>query len=170
MLKSVCVCVGGVSIPQSAYLLTSCGVAPPWFLACGCDWSQAVSTHFQKKRSGPGLISWWIHSLWYSPDPINFWLYSVEFLLFPGLILIHWVVSVHLQTNHKSDWVQIWWTSSFSAFPSLINFRSNEFSIFPGSWLVKQLPGICRQTADRNELKFGEPNHCGTPLVWAWPG
>ena len=62
--------------------------------------------------------------------------------------LIGRVLSVHLQKNYWSDWVQSWWTNSLRASPVLINFWScsTEFLPFHGLWLTEQFPCICRQT------------------------
>ena len=43
---------------------------------------------------------------------------------------------------------------------------SVEFLLFPGLWLVEQFLRICRQTADRFELRFGGPTPYGPPMAW----
>ena len=46
--------------------------------------------------------------------------------------------------------------------------RPAEFPSFPDLSLVEQFPCICRQTADRIELKFGKQTHQGSPLANFW--
>ena len=47
-----------------------------------------VATHFRTNRPRDWYQTWWIHSLWYSSDLINFWSCSNEFPLFPGFRLV----------------------------------------------------------------------------------
>ena len=77
-------------------------------------------------------------------------------------------VSGNFQIHHWSDWDQIWWTNLLWACPGLINFWpcSTQFPLFPGLWLVKQFPYICRQTPDWIELKFGGQTHHWPSLAW----
>ena len=123
-----------------------------------------VSLHFQTNSSWDWYQTLWIHSFWYSPNLINFWSCSTEFLLFPWPLIVG-AVSAHLQTNHWLDWSQICWTNSLLDSTGLINFWSHctDFLLFPGLWLVKQFPCISRQTADPIGLKFGGPTHYGIP-------
>ena len=46
---------------------------------------------------------------------------------------------------------------------TLLNF---SLCWIPGLFLVKQFLSICRQTADRIELKFGGSTHYRPPLAW----
>ena len=103
--------------------------------------------------------------------------------------LIDEAVSVRLQTNHWSDWAQIWW--AILTWASLAWFRfwscSTEFQSFPGLWLIKQYKYICRQTTDRIYLKLVSQLIVGLPwldqllimlrwipalilptLIWSW--
>ena len=49
---------------------------------------RAISAYFQTNHAGDRSQTTWIYSLWYSPDTINFWSCSAEFLPFSGLWFI----------------------------------------------------------------------------------
>ena len=122
-----------------------------------------VSAHFWTNRSRNWYQTWWMHSLRYSPDLINFWLLSSEFPLFSGL----WLVE-QFQCICQQNADPILWANSLWASPGLMNFWScsTEFLPFPGLWLVGQFPGIWRQTAEQIGLKFHVPTYYEPPQAW----
>ena len=119
---------------------------------------------FRTNRSWNKYQTWWIHSLWYSPDLFNFWSPSTEFSLFPDLWLneqfphicwqtadqirlkfgelMHygppqtWLTFGHTPLNFRS-FLASDWSSSFRAFPDkpLIGLGWNLVS-----WCIMGLP------------------------------
>ena len=62
--------------------------------------------------------------------------------------------------------VMLLWSNGHAPFYANFWSCSIEFLPFPGLWLVEQFLCICRQTADRTELKFGGWTHCGSLHAW----
>ena len=82
-----------------------------WILAI--SWpliDRAVSAHFRTNRSRDRSQAWWTHSLWYSPDRINF---SHALLNSRCLLASNWSISFRaFAANSWSDRPQIWWANS----------------------------------------------------------
>ena len=73
------------------------------------------------------------------------------------------------QTNHWSDWPQIWWANSLQALSSVIDFWpcSAEFLPFSGLMLVEQFLYSCTKDADR--IMWIELKNSWANSLWAYP-
>ena len=79
--------------------------------------------HFQTNRLGNWSQTWWIHSLWYSLDLINFWTHCTDLPLFLGLWLVEQFLCMSGQTAQGIDFnlcgyicygtPQAWWTFGY---------------------------------------------------------
>ena len=82
-----------------------------WILAI--SWpliDRAVSAHFRTNHSRDRSQAWWTHSLWYSPDRINF---GHALLNSRCLLASNWSISFRaFAANSWSDRPQIWWANS----------------------------------------------------------
>ena len=82
-------------IPQTLLVF---GHAPPnirCFLAS--DWLSRFHTFVDK----PLIRFGWAHALWASPNLINFWSHSTEFMLFPGFWLVEQFLCICSQTTDQ---------------------------------------------------------------------
>ena len=79
-----------------------------WLSVCPSIYhTSKLCINYRTNRPGIWLQTWWIHSLWFSSDLINFWLFPIEFILFPGLWLIKQFVYICRQAANQVE-LKIW--------------------------------------------------------------